>query len=331
MIQLISIIIPAYNSEETVGKTIESLLKQNYPKKNYEIIIVDDGSTDRTIDIVKKFKNVRLIKQKHKGPAAARNLGVKHAKGDIVLFTDADCVPSKNWIKNMIKPFKNKKIVGVSGSYKTLNKDKLIARFAGYEIADRHESMKKEKNIDFIGTFSAGYRKNIFLKFCGFDESFPIASGEDPELSFKISKAGLRMVFQPEAFVHHRHPETLQKFLKQKFWRAYWRLVLYKKHTDKIFRHSYTPKSFYVEISLLGITCLLFILGLLKIIPLFFGFIFFSSVFMLTLPLSFKIFKKDKLVGLLSPFIIILRNFTATLGILCALKLLFKKNFKGVE
>jgi len=322
---LISIIIPAYNSEKTIGKTIEALVKQSYSRRNYEIIVIDDGSIDRTVGIVGKFKNVRLIKQKHKGPATARNLGAKHAKGSIILFTDADCIPDKNWIKNMVEPFKNKKIVGVSGTYRTFNKDRLIARFEGYEIAERHKSMKKEKNIDFIGTFSAGYKKDIFLKFGGFDESFPTASGEDPELSFKLSKAGLNMIFQPKAFVYHRHPDTLWKFLRQKFWRAYWRVFLYKKHTDKIFRHSYTPKSFYVEISLLGVTCALLFLGLLKLISLSYASIPFSLVFILTLPFSFKIFKRDKVVGLLSPVIIILRNFTAVLGILWALITLPKK------
>jgi glycosyltransferase involved in cell wall biosynthesis len=323
---LISIIIPVYNSEKTIDETIEALMKQNYSKKDYEIIVVDDGSTDRTVDVVKKFKTVKLVKQKHKGPAAARNIGVKHAKGGIILFTDADCIPIKNWIKNMVKPFKNKKIVGVSGSYRTLNNDKLVARFTGYEIADRHKSMEKQKNIDFIGTFSAGYRKDIFLKFKGFDESFPIASGEDPELSFKINKAGLNMVFQPKAFVYHKHPDSLKKYLKQKFWRAYWRIALYKKHKDKIFGDSYTPKSFYLELSLLGITCLLLFFGLLKIISLFFGSFFFLLVLFLTLPFSFKVFKKDKIVGLLSPLIIILRNFIAIFGIFFGLILLFTKS-----
>jgi cellulose synthase/poly-beta-1,6-N-acetylglucosamine synthase-like glycosyltransferase len=219
----------------------------------------------------------------------------------------------------MAEPFKNKAIVGVSGTYKTLNKDSLIARFAGYEIEERHEKLKKEKYIDFIGTYSAGYRKDIFIKFGGFDESFPIASAEDTELSFKISSANLKMLFQPKAFVFHQHPNTLLKFLKQKFWRGYWRIPLYRKHTGKIFRHSYTPKSLYFEIGILGLAIVTSFLGLLKLMPIIFGFSFFLLAFLLTLPFSFKIFKRDKLVGLLSPFIIILRNFSIGLGIVFGL------------
>jgi len=303
---------------------------KNQSYKNYEVIVVDDGSKDNTLDKVRKFRNVKLIKQDHKGPAAARNLGVKHSKGDIILFTDADCVPDKNWIKNMINPFKDKKIVGVGGTYKTLNRNSLIARFVGYEIEERHEKLKKEKYTDFIGTYSAAYRKDIFLKFDGFDKSFPMASAEDPDLSFKMNEAGLKMVFQPKAFVYHKHPDTLFKFLKVKFWRGYWRVLLYKKHQGKMFRHKYTPKSIYVEIFLTYMTFLVLFFSLFQTIPflltLILGIIPLFVAFLLGLRLSFNIFKKDKTIGLLSSSIlIILRNLAIGLGIIYGLKFLFRK------
>jgi cellulose synthase/poly-beta-1,6-N-acetylglucosamine synthase-like glycosyltransferase len=321
---MISVIIPAYNAASTIRDTIEALLNQNYPKNKYEIIVVDDGSKDDTIKIVKSYKKVRLIQQKHKGPAAARNLGAKKARGSILLFTDSDCIPSKNWIRDMIEPLKNSEIVGVSGTYKTLNKESIVARFVGYEIERNHEMMKKQKYIDFIGSYSAAYRKEIFLKFGGFDESFPIASGEDPELSFRISKAGYKMVFQPKAYVYHRHPDTLKKFLRQQFWRGYWRVLLYKKHTDKMFRHSYTPLRLYFEIALLGLSSLLLMLGFFGIVPIIYGLFGLFLTFLLTLPFSLQIFKKDKKVGLAAPFIILLRNFFVGLGILFGLKILFQ-------
>jgi cellulose synthase/poly-beta-1,6-N-acetylglucosamine synthase-like glycosyltransferase len=323
---MISVIVPAYNAERTISSTINSLLNQNYPKNRYEIIVVDDGSSDKTREIVRKFKKVRLIKQTHKGPAAARNLGAKKSKGNILLFTDSDCVPDKNWIKFVVEPFKNPEIVGVSGTYKTLNKESLLARFAGYEIEERHEEMEKQKNIDFIGTFSAAYRKKIFLRFGGFDEAFPLASGEDIDLSFKISTAGYKMVFQPKAFVYHNHPDNLVKYLRQKFFRGYWRVLLYNKHTKKMFKDVYTSKFLYVEIGLLGLSLLLSLLGILKIISVMYGALSFLLVVLLTLPFSAKIFKKDKRIGIIAPFIIILRNFSVGLGIVCGLELLIRKS-----
>lgn len=324
----VSVIVPVYNGEKVIGSCLKSLLNQNYPKKNYEIIVVDDGSTDNSVEVVKKFKRVKLIRQKHKGPAAARNLGVKHAKGSIVLFTDADCIPSRNWIKSMVEPFKDKQVVGVAGTYKTLNKESLVARFAGYEIEERHEKMKENKTIDFIGTYSAAYRKNVFLKFGGFDESFTMASGEDPELSFRLSKAGLKMVFQPKAWVWHRHPDTLIKYLRQKFWRGYWRVFLYKKHREKMFKHSYTPKILFAEIGLLGLFCLFFFLSIFKGVFLLLGLTAFLLYLFLTLPFSIKILKKDRTVGVFSLFIILLRDLSTGLGIAYGLLKLFSLKVK---
>jgi len=321
VIYLISIVIPAYNAEKTISRTIEALLEQNYPRKNYEIIIVDDGSTDKTVDTVSKFP-VKLIKLKHKGPANTRNVGAKRSKGSVVLFTDADCVPDRNWIKNMTEPFKDPKIVGVSGTYKTLNSDKLMARFVGYEIEHRHEKMKKQKYIDFIGTFSAGYRRNIFLKFKGFDTRFKTSSGEDPELSYRIAKAGLKMVFQKKAFVKHFHPDTIWKYLKQKYYRAVWRNFMYwREHRSKILSDSYTGKTMFLQIFSSSILPLL-IIGLI-----FFGLLKLSSIW--SIPLSFFLiailfnldiidflYKKEKKTALLSPFILSLRNVIVIFGIL---------------
>jgi len=322
----VSVIVPVYNSEKTIGKCLSSLIAQNYPRNKYEIIVVDDGSTDETAEIASKFKKVKLIKQIHRGPAAARNLGVKKSKGDMVLFTDADCVTPKNWIRNMIGPFEDKKIVGVAGTYKTLNKKSSIARFAGYEIEERHKTLSKKRFVDFIGTFSAAYRKNVFSRFGGFDTSFTTSSGEDPELSFRINKAGLKMIFQPKAFVYHLHPSSLWEFLKQKFWRGFWRVFTYEKHRDKMFRHSYTPKSLFVEETLTGITSVLLFFSFLNFLPIYYGLTFFIIIFLLTLPFALKLFLKDNVVGLFSPWIIILRNFFTGLGIFCGfLNVLCKK------
>jgi cellulose synthase/poly-beta-1,6-N-acetylglucosamine synthase-like glycosyltransferase len=317
---MISVIIPTYNAEKTIGKCLRALLKQNYPKRKYEIIVVDDGSTDKTEQVVKKFRSVKFFKQKHRGPAAARNTGAKFSKGNIILFTDSDCVPSKDWIKHMVEPFKDRNVAGVSGTYKTLNKNSLLARFIGYDIKFKHEYMKKMKAIDFVGTFSAGYRKSVFQKEGGFDTSFPIASGEDPELSYRIAKKH-KIVFQPSAFVWHPHPDNLIIFLKQKFWRVYWRYLMYSKHKEKIFGDSYTPFlsviSTLVQIFLLVLVCTFMILSffiqiqiqLLILLLLF-------TIFIPNINFSLWVFKYDKKVAMVSPFIFFLRNIAFALGIL---------------
>jgi glycosyltransferase involved in cell wall biosynthesis len=307
----ISIIVPVYNGEKTIAKCLESLASQE-TKRNYEIIAVDDGSADDTKKIIKKMKKVRLMEQKHKGPAAARNLGAKHAKGSILLFTDSDCIFDANWIKEMTKPFRNKDIAGVQGRYKTRQKS-IVARFSQLEIEERYERMSSRKYIDFIGSYSAGYRKDIFLSFNGFDESFPVASGEDPEFSFKLAEAGKRMVFNQEAVVYHSHPETISRYVKQKFWRAYWRILLYRKHPGKIRSESYTPQMLKAQIALAYLTLLLLPMALFEI---YLSGVTFILLLLSTIPLSARNFMKDAIVGLISPVIIMLRTFSFGLGLI---------------
>ncbi|MHC4395572.1 MAG: glycosyltransferase family 2 protein, partial [Planctomycetota bacterium] len=84
---MISIIIPAFNAENTISDCLDSLLDQTIDKEHYEIILVDDGSTDETPNIAKRYSEVRLLIQDNQGPASARNKGTRHAKGDVILFT----------------------------------------------------------------------------------------------------------------------------------------------------------------------------------------------------------------------------------------------------
>jgi glycosyltransferase involved in cell wall biosynthesis len=193
----ISIVVPTFNSAKVLGTCLESLTNQTVGRERYEVIVVDDGSTDETRDVVSKYP-VKYIYQRNSGPAVARNNGVRQAEGEIILFTDADCEPQSNWIEELVKPLRDPQVVGVKGIYKTRQKE-IIARLVQIEYEHKYERMKKFKYIDFIDTYSAGYRKDVFLKYSGFDERYPKASVEDQEFSFRLSQDGHKMVFNPEA------------------------------------------------------------------------------------------------------------------------------------
>lgn len=111
----------------------------------------------------------------------------------------------------MIKPFENKDIVGVQGRYKT-KQSEIVAKFAQYEIEERYERMRRSRYIDFIGSYSAAYKRGVFLSEGGFDESYPIASGEDPDLSFRLASKGYKMVLNNRALVYHHHPDSLYTY-----------------------------------------------------------------------------------------------------------------------
>ena len=312
---LYSVIIPAYNAKGTIEKCLSNLENQSIPRGDYEVILVDDGSTDSTPDIIRRFP-VKYFWQSNQGPAAARNKGAQEAHGDIILFTDADCVPQNNWIEEMVRPFKDPEIMAVKGAYKTDQKS-LIARFAQIEFEERFKMLKQVESIDMVDTYSAGYRKSVFLSLGGFDSSFPVANNEDTELSYKMSKAGYRMVFNPNAIVYHlNHPDSIKRYARLKFWRGYWRMIVYKRYPDKMFKDSYTPQTLKLQILFLflSLLCIPFIvLSPYLMFPLLIfsiiGFIFSS------LPLTILALRKDLSVALCILFFTFLRSFSLGLGV----------------
>ncbi len=237
-----SIVIPVFNAQNTIKLCLDSVVCQNYPEDKYEIICVDDGSTDSSLEIINSFQsrvNIKSATQQNSGPAMARNRGAHLAKGSIVVFTDSDCELSTDWLNEMLKPFEDEHVGGVQGRYKTKQKE-LSALLDQIDIEGRYRKMMKNKDIDSIGTYSAAYRLKLFLDLGGFNTKYKVACGEDIEFSYLVSKNGYKMVFANNAVCYHTHPETLKKYLKTKFSRGYWRTLLYKNNKDKIVNDSYT-------------------------------------------------------------------------------------------
>jgi glycosyltransferase involved in cell wall biosynthesis len=303
----VSVVIPTYNSAEKLKECLNALEKQNFPSEKYEIIVIDDGSNDSTAAIVRNFE-VNYYYQNNRGPAAARNRGSEMAQGDIILFTDSDCIPDKSWIKQMVSSLQCPEIVGVKGAYISKQR-KLWARFAQVEFTERYKLLQENKYIDMVDTYSAGFRKYIFLSMGGFDTSFPVPNNEDTDLSYRMSLKGYKMVFNPNAVVwHSSHPDSMKKYMKLKFWRGYWRMVVYQRYSSKMLKDSYTPQTLKLQILLsfwFGIS-----LALVLVSPLitFYVCLFLVLSFITTcLPFMRLAIHQDTTVGLLSPFFLFIR------------------------
>jgi len=319
---MISVIIPTMNAERFISKSIESFLKQDI-KEKYEIIVVD-SSTDRTSEIVSKYK-VKVIKQKKLGPAAARNFGVKKARGDIVVFVDADCIVPKTWLRKLTEPFSDKEITAVAGAYKIWNKESSIARFLQYEIEQRYERMKNATNIDFVGSYNCAYRKKIFTKFGGFDEK--MIQGEDPDLSFRISKKH-KIVFQPSAYVYHMHVEDLISFSKKKFQRAYWKAFLFKRHKRKVLKNVYTPANLMPQTLFFALSLLLFILSFFNTMFFYFAIFFMFLSYALNFYLIYFIYKKEVALLAASLALIFVKNLFSSIGLAYGIMACLLKSYK---
>ena len=309
-----SVIIPAYNASKVLPRCLDALQNQSFPGK-FDVIVVDDGSKDNTAEIAKGFKGVRVFSQQNAGPAVARNAGAKQAQGEIVVFTDADCVPSKNWLKKMVAPFSDPMVVGVQGAYKTRQKE-IIARFTQVEVEYRYKRLKNSKKIDWIGSYSAAYRRDIFLEETGFLSSFPTASGEDPELSYRLAEKKYKLVFKEDATIYHFHPVSLFDLMKKKFTHAKWRLLLYSLHPEKTVRDSYTPQGLKFEILAVFGTIFALLLSLVWQDMLFFAMAGFIFLLLLMVPFVFFALKRDFLIGVLSPAILLLRDVAFAFGLL---------------
>ena len=246
-----SIIVPAYNSEATIVQCIESLMGQNCERACYEIIVVDDGSHDNTGFYVKKYSKVRYLYQKNQGPARARNFGVEQARCEIVLFTDADCEAAPGWLREMVKHFEDKEIIGVKGAYLSKQK-KLVARFVQMEYESKYEKMKHDQYIDFVDTYSAAFRKKAFVAAGGYDSSFTKASVEDQEFSFRLAAKRCKLVFNPEAKVYHQHVDNIKDYFKKKCRIGFWKVLVLKRYPGKLLNDSHTPQTLKIEILLTG-------------------------------------------------------------------------------
>jgi glycosyltransferase involved in cell wall biosynthesis len=244
----VSVVVPAYNAAATIAECMEALSCQSLPSEQYEVIVVDDGSTDGTGDIAARH-GARVLRQANRGPAWARNEGVSAAGGAVVLFTDADCAAAPDWIEEMLIPFGDPQIVGVKGVYRTRQKD-LTARFIQIEYEDRYDHTARSKYIDFIDTYAAGYRRDVLVSSGGFDTSFPFASVEDQELSFRLAAAGHKMVFNPRAAVYHYHPESWRTYSLRKYRIGYWKTRVLRLHPTKAWRDSHTPLNLKLQMLL---------------------------------------------------------------------------------
>jgi lipopolysaccharide/colanic/teichoic acid biosynthesis glycosyltransferase/GT2 family glycosyltransferase len=245
----VSVIVPVYNDVDRLERCLTALRAQRYAEDEYEIIVVDDGSIDNPKQAAQAY-GARTIIQGQQGPAAARNAGARTAHGEILVFTDSDCAPSRDWLSKMLEPFDDPRVVGVKGIYGTHQKA-FVPRFVQQEYEAKYRRMASLKNIDFIDTYSAAYRRDVFLENGGFDTAFPVPSVEDQEFSFRLARKGYPMVFAPAATVYHIHDWNLREYLQRKFNIGYWKAIMLRRVPEKLLSDSHTLPAQRLQIAFL--------------------------------------------------------------------------------
>jgi GT2 family glycosyltransferase len=222
----VSVLIITHDRPADLSLTLSGITAQSH--RPDEVIVIDNGSKTSCETVIAKYQtalpllyewiNERFI-------AAARNYAIEKSKGDIVIFTDDDCVPEPDWIAGMVVPFMNDASVGEVGGKVITYQTKLNTITLVGDSMYRFMMKNYEKGMDcldtevpyrsFFATANAGFRRSVLSSLGGFDPSLSFA--EDIDLSFRIIRAGWRLAYNPEAVIRHKHRETLQGVLHQ-FW-----------------------------------------------------------------------------------------------------------------
>ena len=219
---LVTVAIPAYNEQNTIEKTLSSVIELDYPKNLLEIIVINDGSKDNTEDITSNFIkrnkdfDIKLINQINSGKGVALNIAIKEAKGDIFVVLDADSFVDKESLINMVHEFSDSNVAVVLPLMKVNNPHSWIQKlqWGEYVINFFYKSLNSVLNCVHVapGPFSA-YRKKVLIELNGFDEN---NLTEDLEITLRIQKANYRVVQLTNAFVYTNAPNSLISFYKQR-------------------------------------------------------------------------------------------------------------------
>lgn len=193
-----SVVIPAYNAGDYIKQCLEGLSKQTLTQDAFEIILINDGATDNTLEEAKSAKNdfdmanLTIITKQNGGPASARNVGIKNANSGITVFLDSDCIPHPEWLETLIKPLHdNPHFEGVEG--------KTIPASEKRTPVDHYVESTEGGHY---WTCNMAYRTPTLKKIGGFDEGFPWPSGEDIDIAERVKPHGT-LFFEPEAIIEH--------------------------------------------------------------------------------------------------------------------------------
>ena len=202
----VSVIVPVRNGAQTIGRCLEALCALDYPGRAYEVLVVDNRSTDRTREIVCGYP-VRLIEERAvQSSYAARNRGVLAASGSVLAFTDADCVPDPGWLRALVWPLAAPDVGGVAGAIEAYATASAVERYqARYSI--RAERAFAHPVLPFAQTANVAYPRALVEELGGFDATLPF--GGDLDFSWRMQRrTARRLVFEPGALVRHCHRTT---------------------------------------------------------------------------------------------------------------------------
>ncbi|OGD47151.1 hypothetical protein A3K79_01740 [Candidatus Bathyarchaeota archaeon RBG_13_46_16b] len=218
----VSVIVPVKNGAQKIAGLLDSLMQVDYDKEMLEIVVVDGNSSDNTREIVLRYPTVKLLTEERPGLNAARNTGIKNSAGEVIAFTDSDCIVSKNWVRKIVEDFGEKEVGCVGGNALRFYDD-LISRYCDESLMPVMRIFTEKKALSEVKPpvqYPAGcnmaIRRSILAEAGEFDENIEYGFDED-ELVERICSTGHTMVLDPDLLVSHKHRSSVRELLKQTF------------------------------------------------------------------------------------------------------------------
>lgn len=229
----VTVVVPAYNSQGTIAACIESLLNLQYLREKLEIIIVDNGSSDDTATIASRYP-VRVLKENRRGAAAARNRGIREARGEYIAFTDSDCQVGPDWLHKLVRAAIENKSLAVGGRIVNAVSSP-IARFTeSQRVMNQEDAIRGiMEPLPFILTANALFKKKLLDEVNGFDVAFN-QGVEDTDLCWRLHAQGCVFTYAHDAVVYHHHRLTAVGLYFQFFKYAKGEVQLVVKHRSRL-------------------------------------------------------------------------------------------------
>jgi GT2 family glycosyltransferase len=208
----VSVVVCSYNAERTMAACLESLETLAYP--DYEVVVVNDGSTDRTLEIAQSFPYCRIISGPNRGLSAARNIGAEAATGEVVAYTDSDCVADSHWLLYLVASMERKGLVACGGPNFPPREPSLVPSAVAVSPGGPTHVLLFDETAEHIAGCNMAFRRDFLLGLGGFDPIYR-AAGDDVDFCWRVQDAGCEIGYSPAAMVWHFRRNSVKAYIGQ--------------------------------------------------------------------------------------------------------------------
>lgn len=240
MSSFVSVVIPTFNRRETLQVVLPSLYNQSAGRDSFEILITDSGSTDGTGELLRSlgYENLRYFEQENRGRSGARNRGIREAKGDLILFTDADIIADANLISEHLRfynDFPGSAVVGCEVQVNSLDEYEAV-KGDRQKFRTLHPDHREKLSWLYFLTGNALVPKEMLVNAGMFDEDFRGYGHEDLELGYRLEQKGVTIRYNPGAVNYHWHPVEFEEQCRKMKLAGSSTVRFYEKHRDPIIK-----------------------------------------------------------------------------------------------